>query len=147
MILARRMMKTFALGLGANETYFDSTVTAPFTSILLNYYPPQAPDGEDPESLIAHSEFGTFTIFGQDMLGGLEVLNKNGIYIPAEPMYGTFVVNVGDFLQRISNDMFVSTVHRVRNLTTLSAILFPFSSASTWMSRYRYVLRLVVFVK
>lgn len=60
------------------------------------------------------------------MLGGLEVLNKNGIYIPATPMYGTFVVNVGDFLQRISNDVFVSTVHRVRNLTGLERYSIPF---------------------
>lgn len=57
MILVRRMMKTSALGIGAEENYFDSSVTAPFTSILLNYYPPQAPDGEDPESLVAHSDF------------------------------------------------------------------------------------------
>ncbi|RFU32486.1 hypothetical protein B7463_g3851, partial [Scytalidium lignicola] len=126
LILARRMMRTFALGLGAEETYFDSTVTAPYTSILLNYYPPQAPDGDDPESLVAHSDFETFTILSQDMLGGLEVLNKNGIYIPAKPMHGTFVVNVGDFLQRISNDIFVSTVHRVRNLTGFERYSIPF---------------------
>ena len=64
MILARRMMKTFALGLGAEENYFDSTVTATYTSILLNYYPPQAPDGDDPESLIAHSDFESMSMSG-----------------------------------------------------------------------------------
>lgn len=63
MILARRMMKIFALGLGAEETYFDSTVTAPYTSILLNYYPPQALDGDDPESLVAHSDFESMCMF------------------------------------------------------------------------------------
>lgn len=142
MILARRLMKTFALGLGAEETYFDNSVTAPFTSILLNYYPPQAPDGEDPESLGAHSDFESaypppsrfrilmreiaFTILAQDMLGGLEVLNKNGIYVPATPIYGMFVVNVGDFLQRISNDIFLSTVHRVRNLSSAERYSIPF---------------------
>lgn len=62
MILARRMMRTFALGLGAEENYFDSSVTAPFTSILLNYYPPQTPDGDDPESLGAHSDFESTSI-------------------------------------------------------------------------------------
>jgi isopenicillin N synthase-like dioxygenase len=51
------MMKSFALGLGAEENYFDAMVTAPYTSTLLNYYPPQAPDGDDPESLIAHTDF------------------------------------------------------------------------------------------
>jgi isopenicillin N synthase-like dioxygenase len=56
-ILARRLMRTFALGLGAEEIYFDSTVTAPYASALLNYYPPKAPGGEDPDSLVAHSDF------------------------------------------------------------------------------------------
>lgn len=60
------------------------------------------------------------------MVGGLEVLNKNGFYIPAPPIRGTFVVNVGDFLQRISNDVFVSTVHRVRNLSGLERYSMPF---------------------
>lgn len=143
MILARRMMNTFVLGLGAEENYFDSTVTATYTSILLNYYPPQAPDGDDPESLIAHSDFESmsvsgfypikdswhsqaFTILNQDILGSLKVLNKNGIYIPAKPMHGTFVVNVGDFLQMISNDIFVSTIHRVRNLSGFERYSIPF---------------------
>lgn len=60
------------------------------------------------------------------MVGGLEVLNKNGIYIPAKPIRGTFVVNIGDFLQRISNDTFVSTVHRVRNTAGLERYSIPF---------------------
>ena len=60
------------------------------------------------------------------MIGGLEVLNKNGMYVPARPIRGTFVVNVGDFLQRISNDKFVSTVHRVRNTSGLDRYSIPF---------------------
>ena len=60
------------------------------------------------------------------MVGGLEILNKNGIYIPAPPIRGTFVVNVGDFLQRISNDTFVSTVHRVRNASGVDRYSIPF---------------------
>lgn len=67
-----------------------------------------------------------FTILNQDMVGGLEILNKNGIYVPAKPIRGTFVVNIGDFLQRISNDVFVSTVHRVRNTTGLERYSIPF---------------------
>src|ERR1700749_4652260 len=60
------------------------------------------------------------------MVAGLEILNKNGIYIPAKPIRGTFVVNVGDFLQRISNDAFVSTVHRVRNTSGSERYSIPF---------------------
>lgn len=59
-------------------------------------------------------------------MGGLEILNKNGIYVPAPYIHGTFVVNIGDFLERISNDQFVSTVHRVRNATGKERYSMPF---------------------
>ncbi|KAK5025322.1 hypothetical protein LTS07_008173 [Exophiala sideris] len=124
--LSRALLRTFALGLGAEENYFDSIVTAPFISIILQHYATRPIGAEDPDSLGAHSDFETFTILLQDMLGGLEILNKNGVYIPAKPIRGTFVVNVGDFLQRISNDQFVSTVHRVRNTSGLSRYSVPF---------------------
>ncbi|KAJ9610030.1 hypothetical protein H2200_006360 [Cladophialophora chaetospira] len=124
--LSRALLRTFALGLGAGEHYFDPIVTAPFVSIILQHYPPRAPGAEDLDSLGAHSDFETFTILNQDMVGGLEILNKNGIYIPAKPIRGTFVVNVGDFLQRISNDTFVSTVHRVRNTSGSERYSIPF---------------------
>jgi len=124
--LARALMRTFALGLGAEETYFDEIITAPFASIILQHYPPQRLDGKESMSLHAHSDFETFTILNQDMVGGLEVLNKNGFWIPAPPVRGTFVVNVGDFLQRISNDTFISTIHRVRNLSGQLRYSIPF---------------------
>jgi hypothetical protein len=73
------------------------------------------------------------------MLGGLEVLNKNGIYIPAKPMHGSFVVNVGDFLGRISNDILFQRFIACGILVGSNAILSPFSSASIWMSRSRYI--------
>lgn len=53
----------------------------------------------------------------QDDVGGLEVLNANAHWIPATPIPGTFVINVGDFLMRLTNRKFLSTVHRVANKT------------------------------
>ena len=53
----------------------------------------------------------------QDDVGGLEVLNANAHWIPATPIPGTFVINVGDFLMRLTNKKFLSTVHRVANKT------------------------------
>ncbi|KAI1342477.1 hypothetical protein F5Y15DRAFT_305384 [Xylariaceae sp. FL0016] len=124
--LSRKMMHSFALGLGTDETYFDEYVTHPFISIILQHYAPIAPGAEDPDSLGAHTDFETFTILAQDQLGGLEVLNKNGKYVPAPYIPGTFVVNIGDFLERISNDSFVSTVHRVRNTSGKERYSIPF---------------------
>jgi isopenicillin N synthase-like dioxygenase len=48
------------------------------------------------------------------------------MYVPVPYIPGTFVVNIGDFLERISNDKFVSTVHRVRNATGKERYSIPF---------------------
>jgi isopenicillin N synthase-like dioxygenase len=48
------------------------------------------------------------------------------MYVPVPYIPGTFVVNIGDFLERISNDTFVSTVHRVRNATGKERYSIPF---------------------
>lgn len=145
--LSRKLLRSFALGLGAEETYFDKYVTAPFVSIILQHYLPTHPGAEDPDSLGAHTDFestsvrspqlgpidadisrcdAAFTILNQDPVGGLEVLNKNGIYVTAPYIPGTFVVNIGDFLERVSNDIFVSTVHRVRNTSGRERYSIPF---------------------
>ncbi|KAH8653599.1 hypothetical protein BX600DRAFT_515862 [Xylariales sp. PMI_506] len=124
--LARKLMRSFALALGVEENYFDDVVTAPFISILLQHYHPTGEDWEEKDSFGAHTDYETFTILAQDPVGGLEVLNKNGIYVPAPYIPGTFVVNIGDFLERVSNDKFVSTVHRVRNTSGVERYSIPF---------------------
>ena len=53
--------------------------------------------------------------FVQDPTGGLQVLNSAGEWIDAPPIEGTFLINVGDMLERWTNGLFVSTIHRVIN--------------------------------
>lgn len=67
-----------------------------------------------------------FTVLLQDDVGGLEVLNANANWVPAPPIPGTFVVNVGDFLMRTTNDRFLSTVHRVKNVSARDRYSMPF---------------------
>lgn len=55
--LCRKLFRSFALGLGAEETYFDEFVTAPFVSIILHHYMPKNPETKDPDSLGAHTDF------------------------------------------------------------------------------------------
>lgn len=56
----------------------------------------------------------------------LEVLNQDGRWIDAPPQPGTFVCNVGQYLERQSNGKFPATVHRVRNRTGLERYSLPF---------------------
>lgn len=58
---------------------------------------------------------------------GLEVLNDNGIYVPAPPIEHSFIVNTGAYFELLSNSIFPATVHRVRTNVSIipSAVLTP----------------------
>jgi len=114
-VLMRKMMQMFALGLGLDEHFFDEKVTHPLASCKMIHYPPQDPLSIDETGIGAHTDFVCFTMLLQDNVGGLEVLNANAEWIPATPIPGTFVINVGDFFMRLTNKNFLSTVHRVAN--------------------------------
>ncbi|TFB01858.1 putative iron/ascorbate oxidoreductase [Trichoderma ghanense] len=138
--LARALTRCFALGLGLEEGCFDGKVRYPDASYGLNYYPPleRRPtdddvDGVDDDkgeqervSIGSHTDFQLFTILWQDSQGGLEVLNKQGQWLRARPVEGTLVVNLGDLMQRITNDEYVSTVHRARNRSGRERVSIPF---------------------
>lgn len=62
----------------------------------------------------------------QDPVPALEVLNQDGMWVDAPPKPGTFVCNVGQYLERQSNGRFPATVHRVRNRTGRARYSLPF---------------------
>ncbi|KUI52753.1 hypothetical protein VP1G_00268 [Cytospora mali] len=77
-------------------------------------------------SIGSHTDFQLFTMLWQDSNGGLQVLNRQGQWINAKPIEGTFVVNIADYLQRITNDKYISTVHRAVNNSGKERISMPF---------------------
>jgi isopenicillin N synthase-like dioxygenase len=114
--LGRRLMGMIALSLELEETFFDAMVAEPFALMCLNHYPPQpvaAPAGQLGAG--AHTDWGGVTLLLQDELGGLEVRNVSGEWVRADPVPGTFVVNLGDMIQRWTNDLYISNMHRVLN--------------------------------
>ncbi|KAL1871129.1 hypothetical protein Daus18300_004874 [Diaporthe australafricana] len=140
--LARALARSFALSLDLDEHFFDAKVTHPDAALALNYYPPllptpaqsperqlespsssppppptSSPQGGEQEqvSIGSHTDFQLFTILHQDTVPGLQVLSRAGQWLNAPPIPGTFVVNIADYLQRITNDVYVSTVHRAIN--------------------------------
>ncbi|OLN89051.1 putative iron/ascorbate oxidoreductase-like protein 2 [Colletotrichum chlorophyti] len=126
--LARSLIRIFALALDVEEDYFDNVITYPGSDSVFNYYPqntgPQ--DAEIDVGIGAHTDLQCFTLLWQDTVGGLQVLTKQGQWIKVPPVDGTFVVNIGDFLQRLSNDRFKSTVHRVFNYAPRDRYSMPF---------------------
>ena len=112
--LGQRILQGFAVALDFPADFFRSVYRKPLVRARLLHYPPQPPDS-DGQSAAEHTDYGTITILWQDEVGGLQVRNTNGDWIDAPPIEDTFVINIGDMLQRWSNDLFVSTPHRVLN--------------------------------
>lgn len=126
--LARKLVRVFALSLDLEEDYFDSRTTYPGADGVFNYYPPTTEEETKDNSvgLGSHTDLQLFTLLWQDMIGGLQVLNRDGQWINAAPIEGTIVVNIGDFMMRLCNDMYKSTVHRVYNRSTMERVSMPF---------------------
>lgn len=129
--LARRLIRVFALALELPETYFDDIVTYPGADGVFNFYPAASESAADETAAIdvglgAHTDLQSFTLLWQDAVGGLQVLTKEGQWVKVPPVQDSFVVNIGDFLMRLSNDRFKSTVHRVFNRAPVDRYSMPF---------------------
>jgi isopenicillin N synthase-like dioxygenase len=112
--VARTMAGLIADALGVAPESITRHFARPTTFLRLLHYPTQ----REEEGLFGsapHTDYGFITLLAQDDVGGLEVRNKAGIWVPVPPIPDTFVMNVGDILARWSNDRFVSTPHRVIN--------------------------------
>ncbi|KAK4183898.1 2OG-Fe(II) oxygenase [Podospora australis] len=118
--LGRCLLRSFSLALGLEEDALDGKFVYPDAGLAINYYPPLPPSGKEEEEEVgigSHTDFQLFTILWQDSVGGLEVLSTQGQWLRAKPIEGTLVLNFGDYMQRITNGKWLSTVHRVRNVT------------------------------
>jgi len=111
------LLRALAVSLGGPEDAFAPHYTRPLARGQLVHYPPAEAEDAAAEryGVAPHTDFGVLTLLLQDDSGGLQVRRRDGAWIDAPPIPGTLVCNIGDLLQRWSNDRFVSTVHRVVN--------------------------------
>ncbi len=125
--LGRRLLQAFALALGLEANYFDGWLKAPMTTLGPLHYPPQR--GHITEAQLgagAHTDYGCLTMLAQDDAGGLQVRNAAGVWIDAPPIPGSFVVNIGDMMERWTNGVFTSTLHRVVNISGRERYSLPY---------------------
>lgn len=113
----RRILSAIALHLGLEEHFFDPTVKDGNSVMRLLHYPPVPPEAEGAIRAAAHEDINTITLLLGAEEAGLELLAKDGRWLPVAPPEGALAVNIGDMLQRLTNGRLRSTTHRVVNPT------------------------------
>lgn len=126
--LGRKLVSAIAISLDLPADYFVKSQKEPITIQRILHYPSQAGKviKQEEIGIGAHTDYGFLTVLSQDDVGGLQVRNRDGDWISAPPIEGTFIVNIGDLVQTLTNDRYVSTFHRVINASAKERYSVPF---------------------
>ncbi|WP_027348565.1 isopenicillin N synthase family dioxygenase [Halotalea alkalilenta] len=112
--LGRLIHRGFAIDLGLDEEFFAPHLTAPIATLRLLHYPAAIQAGRHDAGAGEHTDYGDLTLLATDGVPGLEVRTRDGEWLEGPSIPGTYVCNIGDCLMRWSNDIYLSTPHRVR---------------------------------
>jgi isopenicillin N synthase-like dioxygenase len=109
-----KVLEAIAAWLGLDRHFFDPTVSEGNSILRLLHYPPVPKDGPHIRAG-AHEDINVITLLLGAEEAGLEVIEKDGGWLPINPPPGSLVCNIGDMLQRLTNHRLPSTTHRVVN--------------------------------
>ena len=110
-----KLLQAIALFLGLDERYFDGYIHNGNSILRAIHYPPIR---QEPKSAIRaeqHEDINLITLLIGASADGLEILSKKNEWVPVTSLPEQIVVNVGDMLQRLTNNRLKSTTHRVVN--------------------------------
>lgn len=110
--VARKLLRAWALSLGAEESYFDQHFGEPSTLIKIVRYPGKE-DATPQQGVGAHKDSGVLTLLWVEPgKGGLQV-ERDGVWVDAPAVPGAFVVNIGELLEYATQGYLIATNHRV----------------------------------
>ena len=116
--VARTMTAIFADALGSERAFFESITDHSIDVLRMNNY--ALPSGTDVSldgdltGMGEHTDFGIVTVLWADQVAGLQVLDAAGQWHDVMPADGALLINLGDLTARITNDRWMSTLHRVK---------------------------------
>ncbi len=113
--MGRRLLMAIARSLGLPNAYFEDKVELGNSVLRVIHYPPMPAQPTESVRAGAHEDINVITLLMGAEEPGLQVLTKQGEWLSVNPPPGSFVVNVGDMLQRLTNNVLRSTTHRVVN--------------------------------
>jgi isopenicillin N synthase-like dioxygenase len=114
--LFKPIMQAVLQGLGCDPHLYDDKLTGTNFGLRANYYPPLsgAQDSSGAGRLLGHEDVDLFTILPASRVEGLQVWNhRSRAWVRLNAPPGALIINTGDYMQRISNDLLPSTTHRV----------------------------------
>jgi isopenicillin N synthase-like dioxygenase len=112
---AKYVLRSLALHLNLEETYFDYYIKNGNSILRPIHYPPIKTEPKGAERAAAHGDINLVTLLMGAQGKGLQVQNHNGDWIDAMAEPNEIMINVGDMLARHSNNKLKSTIHRVVN--------------------------------
>ena len=113
--IGAQILSHIAVWLGLSPDWFDPAIAGGNSILRLLHYPPIPGETGGAIRAGAHEDINLITLLLGAEEAGLELLTREGRWIPASPPPGALVVNIGDMLQRLTNHVLPSTTHRVRN--------------------------------
>ncbi len=111
----RHMLRAIALHLGLEENWFDAHIHEGNSILRPIHYPPITSEPKDAVRAGQHEDINLITLLIGASADGLEVLNKQNEWVAVTALPDHIVVNVGDMLERLTNNQLKSTTHRVVN--------------------------------
>lgn len=110
------MLEALAPSLGVADDFFRKMATDGNSILRLLHYPPVPKDA--PAGAVraaAHEDINLITILVAAEGGGLELLDRDGAWLPIDTDPDNLIVDAGDMLARVCNDVIPATTHRVVN--------------------------------
>lgn len=111
----RELLRAIALFLDLDENYFDAKIHNGNSILRPIHYGPINSEPQNAVRAGAHEDINLITLLMGASADGLEILNKKGEWVAVTALPEQVVVNVGDMLQRLTNNRLKSTTHRVVN--------------------------------